>query len=392
MPVTNDERRQRGALMLLDEARAQLGETLPDYYAPGKRQVLSLGRLMQSMASWAGGPRATRSADDAREEWGRAFANAQLLETTAPDLQGVGGRFASRFGFRDTAIVDFDWLRMESRALGISTGAKGGYLVGVDTMPVADPLWQDSTIGVTGVQILEGLSSSLAIPRGTGAVTASWQSGEGGAPTAVDETLGSVSVTPKAVIATVQCSVQLARQALGAQEFLARLLLRTLRELLDNALLQGTGASGQPQGLANLPTASGIQQVSGTSLAWAGILNAQRLASASGVTDSRMTWVGAPTVRETIAARERTSGSGRTLWDDGKIAGNPALATPDAPASTLFVGDFSQALLALFGPGIELRFDPANNFNTGLVAWQVLAVSDIVFLQPSGFVRITSIT
>ena len=82
----------------------------------------------------------------------------------------------------------------------------------------------------------------------------------------------------------------------------------------------------------------------------AAILNAQRLASASGAVDSRLSWVGAPTVRETLAARERISTSGRFLWEDGRIAGNVALATPDAPASTLLVGDFAHRGLVRLNP------------------------------------------
>jgi hypothetical protein len=145
-------------------------------------------------------------------------------------------------------------------------------------------------------------------------------------------------------------------------------------------------------GLSALPTATGIQQVSGSSLAWAGVLNAQRLASASGVTDSNMTWIGASTVRETLAQRERATGGGRMLWDSDGIFGQRAIATPDAPASTLFCGDFSQALFASFGPGVEIRYDPANSWNSGLVAWQVLHVCDVAFPQPSAFVRVTSVS
>ena len=175
-------------------------------------------------------------------------------------------------------------------------------------------------------------------------------------------------------------------------DFLARWLVRSALASFDTALLQGTGASGQPQGLANLSTASGLQQVSGASLAWSGVLNAQRLASASGVPDSRLTWVGAPTVRETLGARERIATSGRFLWEDGRIAGNTAIATPDAPASTLFVGDFSQAVLACSGRALKFATTRNNNFNAGLVAFQVLAICDLVFVQPAAFVRVSAIS
>ena len=80
-----------------------------------------------------------------------------------------------------------------------------------------------------------------------------------------------------------------------------------------------------------------------------------------------MTWVGAPSVRETQGTREKASGSGRFLCDDGRMAGSPAFATPDALAATLFVGAFREAVLALFGPGVEVRIDPQNNYNAGLI-------------------------
>ena len=353
----------------------------------------SIGDLMLDMAlrngaaagaapMGRGGPR------EVRDAWRLADA---LAERAPVDVAAGPYHFEARPGRRDCAIIGWDQLRAE-RALGTTPGGKGGYLVGVDTLAPADPLWQDSVIGMTGVQVLEGLTSNAVIPRvGAGGVTVSIQSGEGVAPSAVDPTLGAVSVVQRVALATVQVSIQQARQAPSIQAFLARLLLRLVRAKFDTLLLQGAGGA-EPQGLANLATTTGLQQVSGTSLAWAGILNAQRLASASGVPDSAMTWVGAPSVRETLGARERTTGSGRTLWDDGRIAGMTALATPDAPASTLFVGGFSNAVLALFGDGLEIRFDPHNQFNTGHLAWQVFVLFDIVFPQPAAFVRIASIT
>jgi len=388
------------SLALVDyHARGLLKQLQPSDSRLEDRQDLSVGRLMQSMAAKAGVRVLGKDIpDNAKDEWTAAFANAAIL-STMPDLQGIGGQFASRFGFRDAAMIDWPWLRVEartqSRTMATTPGSAAGYLVGNNMLPAVDPLWQDSLIGIGGVQIIEGLSSSATIPRGTAAVTTTWQASERAtAPTAVDAALGSISVTLKTLIANIQCSVQLLKQAPSVQDFLSRLLVRGARQAFDKALLQGSGASGEPQGLSNLPTASGIQQVSGTSLAWAGILNAQRLASASGVTDSAMLWVGAPTVRETLAARERVTGGGRFLWDDGRIAGSPALATPDAPASTLFVGDFSRAVLALFGPGVEIRFDPKGNFNfnNAFVTFQLLAMVDIVFVQPAAWVRVASIT
>lgn len=325
---------------------------------------------------------------DLRNAW---TAADELSAGVPADCSCGPYRFESRPGRRDCAILSWDQLRAE-RALTTVPGPKGGYMVGVETLPAVDPLWQDSVIGSTGVHVVDNIEGSAAVPRaGAGGVTVSIQSAETTAPAAVDPVLGEISLTQRTAIATVQCSIQQARQAPSVQEFLGRLLLSSLRAKFDSLLMQGVGGA-EPQGLANLATSTGLQQVSGASLNWAGILNAQRLASSAGVPDSGMSWVGAPTVRETLGARERTTGSGRMLWEDGRIAGMPALATPDAPASTLFVGGFATAVLALFGPGIEIRFDPHNSFNSGLVAWQVFALFDLCFPQPAAFVRIASIT
>jgi HK97 family phage major capsid protein len=355
-------------------------------------QSLSIGRAMQcAVANAPSMSFLNLGRDTAKAEFRRSDRNALIL----PDhLKGTGKLFAAMPGARDCLLIDWAWLRAEaSRAMATGVpDSKGGYLVPVNTLATVDPVWWDSLIGVAGVQQIN-LSANALIPRGTGAVTIQYQGTDGATTTAQDETLGSVSITQKTLLANLQVSYQLLRQA-NAQvyDYLSRLLLRKVRSAFDTMLLQGSGASGQPQGLANLPTASGITQVSGSSLAWAGILSAQKYASAAGVRDSKMFWVGAPTVRETLGARERATGGGRFLWDSDGIAGQPALSTPDAPAATLFCGDFSSAILALFGAGIEIRFDPNNVPNSATAAFQVLAMFDIVFPQASAFVRVTSIS
>jgi HK97 family phage major capsid protein len=283
---------------------------------------------------------------------------------------------------------------MGARALSTTAGgAKGSYLVPTDTLPAAAPVWPTSTIEAAGVRRIEGLAGNCVIPRYDSSITVSWQAGDAQSPGATDPSIGAVSVTAKTLFCTAQVTKQLVQQGgAAAENELLRVLLRKLLAAQDQALLQGTGASGQPIGLSALPTPSGITQISGTSATWATILSAQKTASAAGVPDGNMVWVGAPTVRETLSQREKAAGGGQFLWSDNGIAGQRAISTPDSPSATLFCGDFSQAVLATFGPGIELRYDPANDWNAGKVAWQVLCVCDIVVVQPSAFVRISSIT
>jgi hypothetical protein len=114
----------------------------------------------------------------------------------------------------------------------------------------------------------------------------------------------------------------------------------------------------------------------------------------AGGREAALASVGTPAVKETLGGRQRFTGSNSTLWDSdaGTILGRPAYATKNAPASALIMGDFSQAVIGIFGPGIRIDIDPSQDFNAaGLVA-RVLLMCDVAFPQPAAFTVATSVT
>jgi len=360
--------------------------TLRQYFQPehvDNVRDLSVGRLLASLAS----PSGPLTKEVAPAEWKRCRRNAEEL---SPDLTGPG-RFYAHPSSSSDALIDWAWLRsMATRAMATTPGSKGGYMSAGTVFMPADALWGDSVIARAGVPTVTGLvDASVQVPRAT-AITTSWVA-EGSAPSAVDETVGATSATAKTVIALVTVSLQLLRQAQSFQDFIGGLLIRSVQQALDKALLQGAGGA-EPLGLANLPaTTGGLQTVSGTSLALAGILSAERKAIANGATN--LTWVGDAATKETLSQRERVSGNGGFLWDNGQIAGETAISTPDAASTTLIVGDWTRCALLLWGPGLEIAVDRSGtNFNTGSVTFRVMAMADVVCTAPQAFVRIGSIT
>lgn len=155
----------------------------------------------------------------------------------------------------------------------------------------------------------------------------------------------------------------------AVEQFLRAQVLSAVGELLDIAFLNGAGGS-QPLGLLNTP---GINTQSGTSLAHAGLLAMKQKALTAG-------------------GRERSTGGGRFLWDDGYILGGPASATKNAPVGALTVGDFSSAVVGVFGPGIRVDIGPSQDFNNAGLAARVVFLTDVVFPQPSAFTVATSVT
>jgi HK97 family phage major capsid protein len=280
-------------------------------------------------------------------------------------------------------------LRALTRAMATTPGAKGGYAVGVDTIAPADTLRPWSVVAAAGVDVMFGLTSNVAIPRDTGAPSITWYGPEGGSgPSESPPALGEASLTPRTALALVKFSKQLLEQGAAVDAYVAARLMRAAGEALDVAFFAGSGGA-QPLGLLNT---SGIGTQSGTSLARAGLVAMRKTTLLAGAQEANLQWVGTPAVQETLANRQDATGTSRFLWDDRGVLGMPATATKNAPASALTVGDFSRAVVGIFGPGIRIDIDPSQDFNSaGLVA-RVLLFCDVAFPQPAAFTVATSVT
>ena len=72
--------------------------------------------------------------------------------------------------------------------------------------------------------------------------------------------------------------------------------------------------------------------------------------STANAEDASIAAVTTPAVRKLLSGRERASCNG-FIWDSGRVARMPGLATPSVPTASMLVGDFSLVVLGLWGPG-----------------------------------------
>jgi len=72
--------------------------------------------------------------------------------------------------------------------------------------------------------------------------------------------------------------------------------------------------------------------------------------STASAEDASIAAVTTPAVRKLLSGRERASCNG-FIWDSGRVARMPGLATPSVPTASMLVGDFSLVVLGLWGPG-----------------------------------------
>lgn len=274
-------------------------------------------------------------------------------------------------------------LAFSGRDLNVASAPGGGYLVSTVAASPFDVLRPFSVAVEAGMTIVPNLTSNVTLPRVTTPSAAGWLSTESSTMPTGQPVLGQTPMTPKTAAVTVNFSRQWNLQAEAGGILLNQQLLGAVGKLADEAIFAGTGASGQPTGITLMP---GIGTQSGTSLAHAGILAMRQAVLAAGGREDRLRWVGTPTVQQTLGARERAAGGGRFLWDDGVILGRPAHATSTAPAGMLCVGDFSQAVLGIFGPpAIRLEVNPYQDFKAGIMAVRVVLSVDLAIPNPAAF-------
>jgi HK97 family phage major capsid protein len=192
------------------------------------------------------------------------------------------------------------------------TTSTAGHLVAVETPAALDVLRPASKVLTAGAQMYD-VTGDVSLPLVKTPGTAYWLQGDGeGAVTPTQAVIGATSLMPKNLVSLTTVSMQLRRQVTSLDAFLAREMIRTTGTAVDLAVLAGSGVFGEPQGIHNT---SGIDAVAGASLDWADVLG--MIEAVNTANGQNITFIGSPAVETLLAGRERITGGGRAIWDDG---------------------------------------------------------------------------
>lgn len=288
--------------------------------------------------------------------------------------------------FMSAHAVPFEVLSGFARDLTVASASGGGYLAGAATADAVGP-FDGSVARRLGVRI-EPAKNDFTVPVVGTAPAVTWLTHEGASASEATPTVGTAGATPKTASVVVEVSDLHLKQA-SSEPFLRRLLLTAANAAIDTALFAGTGASGQPTGLMNLPA---ITSYSGGSFDLADAAAVEKLVGDQLVDDSPARWCAATGVRETLRQRVRVASTdSRTLWgEDDRMLGRPALASARMPTGGLLYGDFSEVAVPLFGPGIEISADPYTKFRERITALRVMVSLDVLAARPGALVRVAS--
>jgi HK97 family phage major capsid protein/HK97 family phage prohead protease len=254
-----------------------------------------------------------------------------------------------------------------------AAGVSGSnYLISTDNMPgnFID-LLRNTSVGLRmGVQRLSGLRGNVTIPKMTAGNTAYWLSDETTQITESQPTIGQLSLAPKNVAALTELSHQLMTQSSpDVENLVLQSIARDIGLAVDVGILRGSGASGQPTGIA---TTGSIGAFTGTSLAAAGLLDAQADVAAANALYPGCGYVTTPAVAALLMARPELPTTGTTrMWkgnmSEGSIFDFPAMSSAQMSSATMLFGWWPSVLLAEWGV-LELMVNPFSDFTRGLTA------------------------
>lgn len=282
---------------------------------------------------------------------------------------------------------------MGRRDLTVATGSAGGFLVETSNVGFIELLRNRSVLMNMGATRLTGLQGNVAIPKQTTAGTVTWLANEAATITETNQVFAQVTMTPKTVGGYTELSRMLLLQSSPSAEGLVMSDLAAIVSLaVDLAGLNGSGASGQPTGIINT---GGIGGVTGTSLAYAGIVEFQTDVATGNALTANCGYVTTPAVAGLLKQRVKFTSTASPIWDgqllDANVDGYRGMASNQVPAANMLFGDFGQLILGEWGV-LALETNPYANFQAGIVGVRAIYTVDFGVRIPAAFSLATSIT
>lgn len=290
--------------------------------------------------------------------------------------------------------LPWEALQTRSDATITAPDSSGGKLASRPTMNALERLFEQSAAQSFGVQTIQ-VTGKPRFPEMTGGASASWVA-EGSGADAAAITTAVKEPTLRTLTARYLLTRQAIRENSALEPMLRRDLSEVIREALDLAVFQGTGADEQPTGLENLGsiTTKDAASKEATYENWVDwITELMVSAKLNGMDGIHI--AGVPFM---LASLLKTSfGDGFTQLDmvkkvTSKLTFSNQVSDTAGDTATAYIGATKgHAYVPMFGAP-ELIVDPYSESKTGKVALTVFAFPDVlVQRQDTHFLKVTNV-
>ena len=226
---------------------------------------------------------------------------------------------------------------------------------------------------------LNGLVGNIDIPKQTAGASGYWV-GEDTAPTTSNATFDTLKLRMKTVAGNTYVTRNMLKQTTLDMEAFVRVdLAAALALALDKAAFYGTGSDNEPKGISKITGINSVEFAADDPTYKELVQMETEIGLDNAAVDSMAYIINAGTkgyCKTTQKFPENTDGGG-VIWEAGnQINGYKALVTNQINKGDVFLGNFADFIVGLFG-GLEILVDPYTYSNKGAI--QVTGFQDVDF-------------
>lgn len=281
--------------------------------------------------------------------------------------------------------VNYEVLSQLGRAAQSTGAGVGGELVATDlwSSEFIDLLRPNSIAAGLGVRFATGLVGNVDIPKMTSGASFYWiDEDEDGTDSNVG--LGIIKMAPKTIAGAVPITRRLMQQSTPDIDLLVRdELLRGIGLGIDKAVFLGTGLNNQPLGIKNQTGVHAIPVPAG-GWDWKTIVAFETAVAESNALAANMAYAMRPSMRGTLKTTEKAAGTAKYLWEGDQVNGYPGAVSTQLEADAMLHGDFSQALVGMWG-ALDLTVDKSTKAASGGTVLRVFQDADVAVRHGAAF-------
>lgn len=226
---------------------------------------------------------------------------------------------------------------------------------------------------------LNGLVGNIDIPRQTAGASGYWV-GEDTAPASTNATFDTLKLRMKTVAGNTYVTRSMLKQTtLDMEVFVREDLATALALALDKAAFYGTGSDNEPKGISKITGINSVEFAAEDPSYTELVKMETEIGLDNAAVDSMAYIINAGTkghCKTTQKFPTNTDGGG-VIWEAGnQINGYKALVTNQINKGDVFLGNFADFIVGLFG-GLEILVDPYTHSSKGAI--QVTGFQDVDF-------------
>ena len=303
------------------------------------------------------------------------------LEVSREGENQIGNGFSAR-----GVYVPENVLR---RDLSAGTATDGAELVADELLAGSfiEFLRNNTVVRQAGATVLSGLVGNQSIPRQTAGAALTWVDGEGTAATESEAQFDQVTLTPNDGATYTEVTRRLIQQSTPSIEGLVRRdLARAIAVGTDAAALYGTGANGQPLGIAiHATTGVNTLDLAAADPTYAETIEMIKLVMDDNALMGNLSFIIDPNGWAAGKTTEKATNTAQFLiGDTDTLNGYPVRVTPQVADEDWFFGDWSSLLIGEWG-GLDITVDPYTQALSGNVRFIVFKTMDTAIRHPESF-------